>query len=221
VVSLIDRPFLLSSQLKIGNDCYGLPAIIKSRLFCLLSFDYNPRHMNTVESIPERLPKSARTVKAEDIAAEIDRQLGELSIDSLYRQKILSQRTRQYELKAGGKTSTVEVLHTLLGIELKVGNRRLLCPDLATARYLSVFAKLGCDTIAVPYDITQISRIADELESSWHRMVVLLEHLTAGRSARLQAVVLKKLISQTRQKLEQLGAGTKIPQFNQKTKQRS
>ena len=61
--------------------------------------------MNNVESITERLPKSARTVKAEDIAAEIDRQLAEGSIDSLYRLKILSQRTRQYEVKAGGKKS--------------------------------------------------------------------------------------------------------------------
>ncbi|MBI3649975.1 MAG: hypothetical protein HY231_02875 [Acidobacteria bacterium] len=177
--------------------------------------------MNNVESISERLPKSARAVKAEDIAAEIERQLNDASIDALYRLKILSQRTRQYELKAGGKTATVEVLHTLLGIELKIGNRRLLCPDLATARYLSVFARLGCNVIAIPYDITQISRIADELESSWHRMIVLLEHLTNGRSARLQAVVLKKLIQQTRAKIEQLGVGAKIPQFNQKTKQRS
>jgi hypothetical protein len=177
--------------------------------------------MNKVESIAERVPKSARAVKAEDIAAEIERQLGDTAIDALYRLKILSQRTRQYELKSAGKIANVEVLHTLLGIELKIGNRRLLCPDLATARYLSVFAKLGCETIAVPYDITQISRIADELESSWHRMIVLLEHLTNGRSAKLQSVVLKRLIHQTRSKIERLGAGTRIPQFNQKTRQRS
>ena len=176
--------------------------------------------MKNVESIAERLPKSARAVRAEDIAAEIERQLGDLAIDMLYRSKILSQRTRQYELKASGKNASVEVLHTLLGIELKIGNRRLLCPDLATARYLSVFAKLGCDTVAVPYDITQISRIADELESSWHRMVVLLEHFTSGRSDRLRSVARKHLSAQVRLKIEQLGAGSKIPQFNQKTKQR-
>lgn len=176
--------------------------------------------MGNVESIAERFPKSARTVKAEDIVAEIERQLGELSIDAIYAKKILSQRTRQYELKAAGKSSKVEVLHTLLGIELKIGNRRLLCPDLATARYLSVFAKLGCEVIAVPYDITQISRLADELESSWHRMLVLIEHLATDRSERLKNVVHKRLLTHSRAKLETLGAGTKIPQFNQKTKQR-
>ena len=71
-------------------------------------------------------------------------------------------------LARGGWGPTPPVGHSwggMLGIELKVANRRLLCPDLATARYLSVFARLGCDVIAVPYDITQISRIADELES--------------------------------------------------------
>jgi hypothetical protein len=177
--------------------------------------------MDNVESIAERFPKSARAVKAEDIVAEIERQLGALSMDSIYQHKILSQRTRQYELRAGGKSSNVEVLHTLLGIELKIGNRRLLCPDLATARYLSVFARLNCDVIAVPYDITQISRLADELESSWHRMIVLIDHITTDRSERLKTVVRKRLLSHTRAKLEALGAGTKIPQFNQKTKQRS
>jgi hypothetical protein len=177
--------------------------------------------MDNVESIAERFPKSARAVKAEDIVAEIERQLGALSMDSIYQHKILSQRTRQYELRAGGKSSNVEVLHTLLGIELKIGNRRLLCPDLATARYLSVFARLGCDVIAVPYDITKISHLADELESSWHRMIVLIDHITTDRTERLKTVVRKRLLSHTRAKLEALGAGTKIPQFNQKTKQRS
>src|ERR1051325_8638964 len=150
--------------------------VIHYSLFCLPAFDYNRMPMRQVESIADRIPKSARTVRAEDIAAEIERQMGDLAIDALYRKRILSQRTRQYELKAGIKSSPVEVLHTLLGIELKIANRRLLCPDLATARYLSVFARLGCETIALPYDITQISRIADELESSWHRMIVLLDH---------------------------------------------
>lgn len=177
--------------------------------------------MNNVESIAERLANSARAVKAEDIVAEIERQLGPLSIDSIYETKILTQRTRQYELKAAGKSAKVEVLHTLLGIELKIGNRRLLCPDLATARYLAVFARLGCEIIAVPYDITKISRLADELESSWHRMLVLIDHLVADRSERLKAVVGKRLLAHSRAKLEALGAGAKVPQFNQKTRQRS
>jgi len=176
--------------------------------------------MGNIEAIADRLSKSARAVKAEDIAAEILRQLGDNSVAAIYRDKILTQRTRQYELRAPVKSSTVEVLHTLLGIELKIANRRLLCPDLATARYLSVFAQLGCDRIAVPYDITRISRLADELESSWYRMIVLVEHFTAGRTERLRANVRRRLLDEARAMIGDLGAGTKFPKFNQKTSQR-
>ena len=176
--------------------------------------------MEKPESITDRISKSARAVKAEDIAAEIMRQIGDQSVANIYRDRILTQRTRQYELRAPAKISTVEVLHTLLGIELKIGNRRLLCPDLATARYLSVFARLGCDRIAVPYDITQISRLADELESSWHRTMLLIDHFTVDRNERLRAVVRRRLRDEERMLIARLGAGSKFPQFNQKTRQR-
>ena len=173
-----------------------------------------------VESIAGRMARSTRAVKAEDIVAEIANQLNGQSIATIYRDKVLSQRTRQYELKAPTRNATVEILHTLLGIELKIGNRRLLCPDLATARYLAIFARIGCEIIALPYDITQISRLADELESSWQRMLLLIEHYSTGRSDRLRSVIKRKLIDSTRAEILELGAGTKFPQFNQKTKQR-
>jgi hypothetical protein len=173
-----------------------------------------------VESIAERMPKSARQVKTEDIAAEIKKQMGDQALDRLYRDRVLAQRTRQYELHAPAKNARVEILHTLLGIELKIANRRLLCPDLATARYLSVFARMGCDVIAVPYDITQVSRIADELESSWHRTMLLIEHFTVDRSERLRTNVRVRILKDARARIAELGAGTKVPQFNQNTRQR-
>src|SRR5262245_59754874 len=172
-----------------------------------------------IESIETHLARRVGPVKAEDIAAEIARQLGDSSIAAIYRDKIRTQRTRQYELRAPTRGS-VEVLHTLLGIELKVGNRRLLCPDLATARYLSVFALLGCSLIAVPYDITKISWIADELESSWHRMMLLIDHLTDGRSERLRALVTRRLIRDARAEIDALGAGSRFPEFNQPARRR-
>ena len=173
-----------------------------------------------LESIDDRLWRRVRPVKAEDIASEVDQQLGDLCITSIYRDRVRTQRTRQYQLRASVKESSVDVLHTLLGIELKIGNRRLLCPDLATARYLSVFARLGCDVIAVPYDITQISVIADELEASWHRMVLLINHLTDGRSERLRSSVRRRLIAETRATIASLGAGSRSPEFNSPTRQR-
>ena len=169
----------------------------------------------TIVSIDAHVSRRVRPVKAEDIAAEITQQLGGASISAIYRDKIRPLRTRQYELRAPANKPVVEVLHTLLGIELKVANRRLLCPDLATARYLSVFARLGCNLIAVPYDISQISWIADELESSWHRMMLLIDHLSSGRSDRIRGMVRQRLISEARTAIDSLGAGSRFPEFNQ------
>ncbi|MBI1762120.1 MAG: hypothetical protein HYR56_11875 [Acidobacteria bacterium] len=165
-----------------------------------------------------RLPTA--NIRAEDLVAEIERLMGDQLITIFYRDAIRPLRTRSYALNAPSKTVPVEILHTLLGIELKIGKRRLLCPDLATARYLAVFAKLGVGEVAVPYDITQISRLADALESSWFRMLTLTEHLTVERSSRLRSRVFALLVAGQRQQVLALGAGPAIPQFIQTTKQR-
>jgi len=158
--------------------------------------------------------------RAGDLVAEIRKLMGDQLISAIYRERVRGVRTRSYQLNPPAKKVGVEILHTLLGIELKIGKRRLLCPDLATARYLSVFARLGVAEVAVPYDITQISRLADDLESSWFRMQTLAEHLSAQRGPRLRNRVQSRLISDERNDVIALGAGPAIPQFNQNTKQR-
>jgi hypothetical protein len=67
----------------------------------------------------------------------------------------------------------------------------------------------------VPYDITQISWLADELESSWHRMMLLIDHMTDGRSGRLKILVQRRLIGEARRAIDSLGPGSKFPEFNQ------
>lgn len=161
-----------------------------------------------------------RTVKADDLVAKVKEMMGDQLISAIYRERVRTIRTRSYKLDAPSRAVEIEVMHTLLGVELKIGKRRLLCPDLATARYLSVFARLGLDEVAVPYDITQISRLADDLESSWYRMMLMVEHLSAGRSERLRNRVRTGLITDERNEIAALGAGPAIPEFNQNTKQR-
>ncbi|MFN0085483.1 MAG: hypothetical protein ACKVX9_08860 [Blastocatellia bacterium] len=147
--------------------------------------------------------------------------MGEAAISAIYRDRVRTTRTRSFTLNPPPRRAAVEIMHTLLGIELKIGKRRLSCPDLATARYLSVFARLGVAEVAVPYDITRISRLADDLESGWHRMLMLAEHLTAeGAGPRLRSRVESKLISMERDEITARGAGPAMPQFNQNTKQR-
>jgi hypothetical protein len=112
------------------------------------------------------------------------------------------------------------VQHTLLGIELKVGRRRVSCPDFATARYLSVFARAGVSEVAVPYDITKISRLADELESAWQRTLLLADHLTKGRALTFRTRVRTAALKEVKREIEEAGAGTAVPAFNQNTRQR-
>ena len=113
------------------------------------------------------------------------------------------------------------IQHTLLGVELKIGRRRLLCPDLATARYLSIFARAGCADVAVPYDITKTSQLADELESAWHRMLLLADRNAALESDRFRSRLHGLLIAKLRAEVAAAGAGPGVPEFKQSTSQRA
>jgi hypothetical protein len=130
-------------------------------------------------------------------------------------------RTRSYGFEQLKPRARIEIQHTLLGVELKVGSRRLSCPDLATARYLSVFARAGCEEVAVPYDITRISQLADELESSWHRMLLLVDHLAAQKSEAFRGRIRQVLLATIRDEVVKAGAGASVPEFKTSTRQRS
>ena len=175
---------------------------------------------DTADTGAVRAVGESRAPSAEGLVAELRDALGEEWPPRIYRERILSTRTRSHALPAASRNAAVEVQHTLLGIELKVGRRRVSCPDLATARYLSVFARAGLTAVAVPYDITKISRLADELESAWQRMLLLTEHLTKGRAATFRTRVRTAALKEVRREIEEAGAGTAIPAFNQNTRQR-
>src|ERR1043165_1346191 len=157
---------------------------------------------------------------SEKYARLIQEQLGEAWLPRIYRERILKLRTRSYHFESAKPAARVDIQHTLLGVELKVGRRRLLCPDLATARYLSVFARIGSSDVAVPYDITKISHLADELESSWYRMLLLVEQEGRAQSARFKGRLRGLLLANIRAEIEEAGAGARVPEFKQNTKQR-
>src|SRR3982751_4021897 len=144
---------------------------------------------------------------------KIRSQLGADWSPTIYEKKVRSLRTRAVAMQIPARGNTAEILHTLLGIELKVGNRRIACPDLATARYLQVFARLGCARVAIPYDITKISPLADELETAWQRMLLLLgvesKHNTPTVASRLRS----SLVREIRQSIQSVGAGEMMPEF--------
>lgn len=156
---------------------------------------------------------------AESYVQKIQEQLGEAWLPRIYRERILKLRTRSYHFENVKASARIVIQHTLLGVELKIGRKRLLCPDLATARYLSVFARAGCNDVAVPYDITRISQLADELESSWYRMLLLADQEARSESSRFESRLRGLLLASVRAEIVAAGSGTRIPEFRQSTKQ--
>ncbi len=155
-----------------------------------------------------------------ETAAEIREQLDGEWIPAIYRDKVRSQRTRSYHLDIAQTEQRSDIQHTLLGIELKIGNKRFSCPDLSTARYLQVFARIGCQEVAIPYDITKISTLADELEISWHKTLLLFENATKDKIPSAKGRMRSSLIKEIRLEIEEIGAGSLMPEFKQSTKQR-
>ncbi len=157
---------------------------------------------------------------ADDYAQRIQQQLGETWLPRIYRDRILKLRTRSYHFEQVKASARIAIQHTLLGVELKIGNKRFLCPDLATARYLSVFARAGCNDVALPYDITRISRLADELESSWYRMLLLVDEEAKDKSSKFRSRLRGLLFANIRAEIEAAGSGARVPEFKQNTKRR-
>jgi hypothetical protein len=85
---------------------------------------------------------------------------------------------------------------------------------------LSVFARAGCNDVAIPYDITKISRLADEMESSWFRMLLLIDEAAKQNKSKLRIRLRGLLFANIRSEILAAGAGTRIPEFNRSTRQR-
>ena len=146
--------------------------------------------------------------------------MGDEWLPTIYHEKIRVLRTRSVSIDVPEKENAATIEYTLLGIELQVGKRRFACPDLSTARYMRVFARLGCGQFAVPYDITKISGFADELETSWQRTDLLINELMPAATARSTSMARSKLIRAIRDQLREIGPGELMPAFDRETRQR-
>jgi hypothetical protein len=157
---------------------------------------------------------------AREAVSGIKQRLGDEWLPKIYQREVLAGRSRSYRLDIQTRVKDPGIIHTLLGIELTLGRRRLLIPDLATARYLSVFARVGVTEVAIPYDITKVSRLADRLESSIQRTLLLAEQFSLRKSQRSGKLVQSQLLDDMRAEIQLLGGGQPFPTFDTSTKQR-
>ena len=152
-----------------------------------------------------------------DIRAE----LAEDWLPDIYAAKVRPQRTRSVCIDVPERENAAEIQYTLLGIELKVGKRRFACPDLATARYMRVFARIGAIDFAVPYDITKISVVADELETAWPRTLLLASDRSETMSEQARKRLRSQIIKAIRTEIAEIGAGDAMPAFDRVTSRRN
>lgn len=154
------------------------------------------------------------------IEAKIRERLADDWLPSVYAEKVRSQRTRSVHIDVRERENRVEIQYTLLGIELKAGKQRFACPDLAAARYMRVFARIGCRDFAIPYDITQVSAAADDLETAWQRTLILIEEMTRGKRSKSVSEIRSKLVKSIREETREIGPGDAMPRFDRETRQR-
>lgn len=155
------------------------------------------------------------------VTKEIRKELGDLWPPMIYEFKVRPDRTRSMEMDIPLRENRPEILRTLLGYELKVGNLRIGCPDIGIARYLSFFAMIGVCNVAVPYDITKIVDLADELDASWEKTIAVFERFTKGLSPQQKGRIRATLIREMRSEIDRIGAGELMPLFNKSTRQRN
>lgn len=86
-------------------------------------------------------------------------------IEAIYKTEVLARRHRR--VKLAGRRHPAHLMQTFLGYEVKLGKKRITCPDLVTARYLALFGEVGMPAIALPYDPTVTSALLPALESAF------------------------------------------------------
>ncbi len=85
---------------------------------------------------------------------------------------------------------------------------------------MRIFARTGVADFAMPYDITKISVIADELETAWQRLLLVVKSSTADLSEQGRSRTLNQVIKSIRGEIVEIGPGEAMPQFDRETRRR-
>ena len=102
-------------------------------------------------------------------------------VEALYKEHVLDGRVRFVSLP--GRKCSPRIMDTFLGFEIRAGSKKVVCPDITSARYLVIFTELGLDRVCIPYDPTRTARILPDLEHSFRRIKELLSGYSVSEKA--------------------------------------
>ena len=122
---------------------------------------------------------SPMTGKNEDLESISARAMSSIDRFILHYSEAVAAAHRKVGL-TGRKCRNPRIINTLLGFELQIRDRRFTCPDMATARFLRIFAKIGVSEVMVPLDPTLTADILPEIEKNWNEFSRICRELESG-----------------------------------------
>jgi len=125
------------------------------------------------------------------------------AIDELvafYRKEVIPHPHRRVNLP-GRRCRAPRIITTLLGFELQIRDTRISCPDLATAEYLKIFARIGAPELLMPINPTITADILDEMTRIWEKFDAACRKMEAGgqksKAGRLRGKLKAKIETET------------------------
>ena len=104
--------------------------------------------------------------------------IGEDNLATFYKDRIAT--VPCYSLDLPKPEEPIEIENLLFGWRLKIGKKAIDCSSEAQARYLRVFAEMGCDQTLVPKDDDYLSSIVNQWESLFEKAQAALQEHTSS-----------------------------------------
>jgi type I restriction enzyme M protein len=104
--------------------------------------------------------------------------IGEDNLVTFYQHRIAA--VPCYSLDLPKPEEPIEIENSLFGWRLQIGKKAIDCSSEAQARYLRVFAELGCDQTLVPKDDAYLSSIMNQWESLFEKAQAALQEHTSS-----------------------------------------
>jgi hypothetical protein len=104
--------------------------------------------------------------------------IGEDNLATFYQHRIAT--VPCYSLDLPKPEEPIEIENLLFGWRLKIGKKAIDCSSETQARYLRVFAEMGCDQTLVPKDDAYLSSIVNQWESLFEKAQAALQEHTSS-----------------------------------------
>jgi type I restriction enzyme M protein len=129
----------------------------------------------------QSLKKVKKTKEGLDLhllAQNVLDRIGEDNLATFYKHRIAA--VPCYSLDLPKPEKPIKIENSLFGWRLKIGKKTIDCPNEAQARYLRVFAEMGCDQTLVPKDDAYLSSIVNQWESLFEKAQAALQEHTSS-----------------------------------------